>query len=103
MSTRSVPAGRVARPSGHAGGAGGEYAPGAVELARRVVEVLGGRYSAELGIDVDAGDAEVERWFVAATLFGRGSRRVSRNGHSACWRPPGWRGSASCGTSRLLT
>jgi hypothetical protein len=32
--------------------------------------VLGGRYSAELGIDVDAGEAEVERWFVAATLFG---------------------------------
>ena len=31
---------------------------------------LGGRYSAELGIDVDAGDAEVERWFLAATLFG---------------------------------
>jgi hypothetical protein len=32
--------------------------------------VLGGRYSTELGIDVDAGDAEVERWFLAATLFG---------------------------------
>jgi hypothetical protein len=39
-------------------------------LARQVVGTLGGRYSAELGIDVDAGDAEVERWFVAATLFG---------------------------------
>ncbi len=24
----------------------------------------------ELGIDVDAGDSEIERWFVAATLFG---------------------------------
>jgi len=47
-----------------------EDLPGEVELARRVVAVLGGRYSAELGIDVDAGDAEVERWFVAATLFG---------------------------------
>jgi hypothetical protein len=34
------------------------------------VGVLGGRFSAELGIDVDAGDAEVERWFLAATLFG---------------------------------
>jgi hypothetical protein len=34
------------------------------------VAVLGGRYSAGLGIDVDAGEAEVERWFVAATLFG---------------------------------
>ncbi|HUY45419.1 MAG TPA: GNAT family N-acetyltransferase [Streptosporangiaceae bacterium] len=39
-------------------------------LARRVVDTLGGRYSAELGIDVDAGDAEIERWFLAATLFG---------------------------------
>ena len=47
-------------------------------LARRVVRTLGGRYSAELGIDVDAGDAEVERWFVAATLFGtRISARVA--------------------------
>jgi hypothetical protein len=63
VSTRSAPAGR-------AGTASSEYAPGAIELARRVVAVLGGRYSAELGIDVDAGDVEVERWFVAATLFG---------------------------------
>ncbi len=39
-------------------------------LARHVVDTLGGRYSAELGIDVDAGDAEIERWFLAATLFG---------------------------------
>lgn len=39
-------------------------------LASDVVSVLGGRFSAELGIDVDAGDAEVERWFLAATLFG---------------------------------
>ena len=43
---------------------------GRVRLARRVVDELGGRYSTELGIDVDAGDAEVERWFLAATLFG---------------------------------
>ena len=43
---------------------------GPARLARSVVGVLGGRYSAELGIDVDAGDAEVERWFLAATLFG---------------------------------
>ena len=47
-------------------------------LARRVVGVLGGRYSAELGIDVDAGDAEIERWFLAATLFGtRISARIA--------------------------
>lgn len=39
-------------------------------LARDVVRFLGGRFSAELGIDVDAGEAEVERWFLAATLFG---------------------------------
>lgn len=51
---------------------------GPARLARRVVAVLGGRYSAELGIDVDAGDAQVERWFVAATLFGaRISARVA--------------------------
>lgn len=31
---------------------------------------IGGRYSTEVGIDVDGGDAEVERWFLAATLFG---------------------------------
>jgi hypothetical protein len=46
--------------------------------ARAVVATLGGRYSAELGIDVGAGDAEVERWFLAATLFGtRVSARVA--------------------------
>jgi hypothetical protein len=39
-------------------------------LAWDVVSELGGRFSVELGIDVDAGEAEVERWFLAATLFG---------------------------------
>jgi len=40
--------------------------------------VLGGRYSAELEIDVAAGDAEIERWFLAATLFGtRISARIA--------------------------
>jgi hypothetical protein len=43
-----------------------------------MVAALGGRYSSGLGIDVDAGDAEVERWFLAATLFGtRISARVA--------------------------
>lgn len=42
----------------------------AVALARRVVTAVGGRYSTELGIDVDGGDDEVERWFLASTLFG---------------------------------
>ena len=41
-----------------------------MRVAHSVVAVLGGRYSAGLGIDVDAGEAEVERWFLAATLFG---------------------------------
>lgn len=38
--------------------------------ATAVVGKFGGRFSAELGIDVDAGDGEIERWFLAATLFG---------------------------------
>ncbi len=32
--------------------------------------MLGGRFSAGLGIDVDGGPDEVERWALAATLFG---------------------------------
>jgi len=56
--TRSLPAGRAARPARQAGGADGEYAPGAIELARRVVAVVGGRYFAEPGglvrVDLDA-------------------------------------------------
>lgn len=47
-----------------------EPAAATAARARRVVQLLGGRYSKEAGIDVDAGDAEVERWFLAATLFG---------------------------------
>ncbi len=41
-----------------------------VMVARRVVSEMGGRYSTELGINVDSGEDEVERWFLAATLFG---------------------------------
>jgi endonuclease III len=53
---------------------GGVY-EGSVELAalcraRRIVRELGGRFSLELGIDVDRDPAEVERWALAATLFG---------------------------------
>jgi hypothetical protein len=44
-------------------------ATGPARLAR-VMGTLGGRYSAELGIDVDAWDAQIERWFLAATVFG---------------------------------
>ena len=47
-----------------------EHSAEHLRLAKRVVDRLGGRYSTELGIDVDAGNAEVERWFLAATLFG---------------------------------
>lgn len=58
------------RPAGRVTTARDRYSPGELSLARRVVTVLGGRFSAELGIDVAAGDAEIERWFLAATLFG---------------------------------
>ena len=43
---------------------------GRARVARAAVTALGGRYSSRLGIDVDAGEAEVEQWFLAATLFG---------------------------------
>lgn len=39
-------------------------------LARYLVAELGGRYSIELGIDLENGGAEIDRWFLAATLFG---------------------------------
>ena len=38
--------------------------------ARHLVVTLGGRFSLELGIDVDRGAEEIERWGLAATLFG---------------------------------
>lgn len=69
-SARGVPAGQAPGTSRPAQVAGGEYPPGEARLAYRLVAVLGGRYSAGLGIDVDAGEAQVERWFLAATLFG---------------------------------
>lgn len=43
---------------------------GVVCRARKVVATLGGRFSLELGIDLDAGPDDVERWGLAATLFG---------------------------------
>lgn len=39
-------------------------------IVRALIAELGGRFSSEAGIDVDAGDDEIERWFLAATLFG---------------------------------
>jgi hypothetical protein len=66
------------RRAGPAATATDRWLPSEVALARRVVSVLGGRYSVELAIDVDAGDAEIERWFLAATLFGtRISARIA--------------------------
>jgi archaemetzincin len=43
---------------------------GSARLARRLVERLGGRYSVALGIDIDRGGDEIERWALAATLYG---------------------------------
>jgi hypothetical protein len=40
------------------------------QVAQHVVNKFGGRVSRALGIDVDAGDDEIERWFLAATPFG---------------------------------
>lgn len=41
----------------------------AAKVAQQLVDKFGGRYSAELGIDVDKSDREVERWFLASVLF----------------------------------
>ena len=42
----------------------------AICRARRIVATLGGRFSLELGIDLDRGPEDVERWALAATLLG---------------------------------
>jgi endonuclease III len=42
----------------------------ALSRARRIVRELGGRFSLELGIELDRDPAEAERWALAATLFG---------------------------------
>lgn len=42
----------------------------AVALATRLVDELGGRFSLEMGIYVDRNESEVDRWLLAATLFG---------------------------------
>ena len=43
---------------------------GSQGLAAAVVGALGGRHSTQLGIDIDRGEEEIERWALAATLFG---------------------------------
>ena len=40
-----------------------------ISRARRVVRELGGRFSLELGIELDRDPSEAERWALAATLF----------------------------------
>jgi hypothetical protein len=43
---------------------------GSVSRARTLVGALGGRFSLELGIDVDGDQREIERWALASTLLG---------------------------------
>jgi len=53
------------------------------DLAKSLIENLGGRFSSQMGIDVDRGPREVERWFLAATLFGtRISWRIVERTHA---------------------
>ena len=42
----------------------------AICRARKIVATLGGRFSLELGIDLDRDPEDVERWALAATLLG---------------------------------
>ena len=43
---------------------------GEVSRARHIVATLGGRFSLELGIDVDLDEHEIDRWALGATLVG---------------------------------
>jgi hypothetical protein len=47
-----------------------DYGFAAICRARRIVATLGGRFSLELGIDLDRDPDDVERWALAATLLG---------------------------------
>ena len=42
----------------------------AADRVQAVIDRFGGRFSSQVGIDVDDGDGEIERWFLASTLFG---------------------------------
>ena len=42
----------------------------ATNVAHRLVDRLGGRFSTQFGIALDRGEQEVERWFFASSLFG---------------------------------
>lgn len=72
----------AASPSGERIATARGYPPDDIRIARQVVDVQGGRYSTDLGIDVDAGEGDVERWFLAATLFGaRISAKVAEHAY----------------------
>ena len=47
-----------------------DYSFAAICRARRIVATLGGRFSLELGIDLDRDPEDVERWALGATLLG---------------------------------
>jgi len=47
-----------------------DFSIAAVGRARKIVATLGGRFSLELGIDLDRCPEDVERWALAATLLG---------------------------------
>jgi hypothetical protein len=60
---------------------------GEVSRARHIVDALGGRFSLELGIEVDRDRREIERWALAATLIGdRTSLSTSLNAYRALAR-----------------
>ena len=50
----------------------GSHEPGFAEVcrARHIVAALGGRFSLELGIEVDLDEREIDRWALGATLVG---------------------------------
>ena len=53
-----------------------------VWIAQQLGRTLGGRFSRELGIDTDRGGREIDRWFLAATLFGT---RISADVAKRSW------------------
>ncbi len=64
----------------------GSRGPGLAEVcrARHIVATLGGRFSLELGIDVDLDEREIDRWVLGATLVGDPSRSRSACARIAC-------------------
>lgn len=42
-----------------------------MQVVQMLLTKVGGRYSTELGLNVDVGDEEVEKWFLAVALFHR--------------------------------